>query len=151
MTFVKFKNAGGHNTFPSLSRGYNFPSFFNDSLERIFTDETSNWLPLVNIKERSADFIIDLAVPGMDKQNFKIEVDNEMLTISGERKQEINDENEKHTRREFKYGSFTRSFSLPENADSENIAAAYNNGILQITIAKKETLKEKAKKEISVA
>ena len=90
-------------------------------------------------------------MPGMDKQNFKIEVDNEMLTISGERKQEINDENEKHTRREFKYGSFTRSFSLPENADSENIAAAYNNGILQITIAKKETSKEKAKKEISVA
>jgi HSP20 family molecular chaperone IbpA len=74
MTFVKFKNAGGQTIFPSFPRGYNFPSFFNDSLERVFTDESSNWIPPVNIKERSADFNINLAVPGMDKQNFKIKI-----------------------------------------------------------------------------
>jgi HSP20 family protein len=74
-----------------------------------------------------------------------------MLSISGERKDESTDETEKHTRREFQYGSFKRNFSLPENADSENISATYNNGILQIIIAKKETEKQKAKKEISVA
>lgn len=149
MTLVKFKNANGLNSFHSLSR--NFPSFFNETLDRFWNDENNTWIPSVNIKETNNDFKIDLAVPGMDKKDFKVEVENDLLTISGERKEEINEENEKLTRREFHYGSFKRSFNLPEIADNENISANYNNGILTITVAKKEELKQKAKKEISIA
>jgi HSP20 family protein len=106
-------------------------------------------MPSVNIKERAADFKIDLAVPGMDKKDFKVEVDNNILTVSGERKEEVSEENEKNTRREFHYGSFKRSFSLPETASSENISASYNNGVLTITVAKKEESKQ-SKKEITI-
>jgi len=151
MTLVKFRNVGGLNTFPALSRNFNFPNLFNDTLDRFWTDDNTSWMPSVNIKERAADFVIDLAVPGMDKKDFKVEVENEVLTISGERHEESKQENEKHTRREFHYGAFTRSFTLPESANAEAISASYNNGILSITIAKKEESKVKGKKEIVIA
>jgi HSP20 family protein len=147
MTLVKFKNAG---SFPAISRGLNFPSFFNDAFDRLWSDENVSWMPSVNVMERNNDYKIDLAVPGMEKKDFKIEVDENVLTISGERKEELNEENEKHTRREFHYGSFRRSFTLPESANVENISASYNNGILTILVAKREGAKQ-VKKEISIA
>src|SRR3954462_13896281 len=111
MTLVKFKNGAG-SSFPTIDRTLGFPSFFSDTLERLWSDEDINWMPSANIKERADDFKIDLAVPGMDKKDFSVEVDNGILTVSGERKEENNEENEKHTRREFHYGSFKRTFSL---------------------------------------
>lgn len=150
MTLVKLRNAGGLHNFPALSRNFSFPSLFNDSLDRFWSDDEANWIPSVNIKERAEDYKIDLAVPGMDKKDFKVEVEHNVLTISGERKEEKLEENEKLTRREFHFGSFKRSFTLPESANSENIQATYNNGILSVTITKKEELKQKGKKEISV-
>lgn len=146
MTLVKFKNAG---SFPATPRGINFPSIFNDAFDRFWSDESVSWMPSVNIKERSADYKIDLAVPGMDKKDFKVEVDNNLLTVSGERKEELKEENERSTRQEFHYGSFRRSFSLPEAANVETISASYNNGVLSITVAKKEESKQ-TKKEITV-
>lgn len=151
MTLVKFRNVGGLNTFPALSRNFNFPALFNDTLDRFWADENTTWMPSVNIKERTTDFVIDLAVPGMDKKDFKVEVENNVLTISGERHEENKQENEKHTRREFHYGAFTRSFTLPESANAEDVKAEYKNGILAITVAKKEDAKEKGKKEIVIA
>lgn len=152
MTLVKFKNSSPMGTYSGLSRGFDFPSFFNNALERFWADESEslNWLPSANIKERAQDFKIDLAVPGMDKKDFQIEVENKVLTVSGERKEEVSEENEKLTRREFHYGSFKRSFSLPETADSENINANYNNGVLTLVIGKKSEAIAKAKKQITV-
>ena len=107
-------------------------------------------MPSANIKERSNDFKIDLAVPGMDKKDFRVEVENGLLTVSGERKEEVKEENEKLSRREFHYGSFKRSFSLPETADAENIHAQYKDGILSIAIAKRDDSKQNSKKQVVI-
>jgi len=152
MTFIKFKNGNGINNYSHLGRGVDFPSFFSDTLDRLWKeekDETVNWMPSVNIKERSEDFKIDLAVPGMDKKDFKVEVDNGILTVSGERKEEKS-ENEKVTRTEFHYGTFKRTFTLPETADVEKIAANYKDGLLSLTVGKREDSRLKPKKQITI-
>ena len=152
MTLVKFKNSGPLGQYAGLSRGMDFPSFFNNALERFWSEDADNlsWLPSANIKERAQDYKIDLAVPGMDKKDFQIEVENKVLTVSGERKEEVQEENEKMTRREFHYGSFKRSFSLPDSADNENISANYKDGVLTLLVAKKGEALNKAKKQITV-
>lgn len=86
----------------------------------------------------------------MDKKDFNVEVDNTVLTVSGERKEEKMEENEKVSRREFHYGSFRRSFNLPDSANVEKISASYNDGVLSLTIAKREESKLKPKKQISI-
>ena len=150
MTLIKFKNSNGLSTYPNFERTINFPSFFNETLDRLWKDEAVQWMPSVNIKERSEDFKIDLAVPGMDKNDFKIEVDNGLLTITGERREEKTEENEKLTLREFNYGSFKRVFNLPETANVEKITANYKDGVLVLTIGKREDSRQKPKKQITV-
>jgi HSP20 family protein len=150
MTLVKFKNGSGSTNFPNIERAFGFPSFFSDTLERLWSDEEINWMPSANIRERAEDFKIDLAVPGMEKKDFSVDVENGVLTIKGERKEENVEENEKITRREFHYGSFQRSFNLPESADVNKITAAYKDGVLSLTIAKLEEMKSKAKKSIAI-
>lgn len=151
MTLVKFRNGNNFNSlFPSNSR-MEFPNFFNDVFNQLMhEDEKVTWMPSVNIIERENDYKIDLAVPGMEKKDFNIEVENDLLVITGERKEEKLEEKDKVTKREFHYGSFKRSFTLPETADAEKISANYNNGVLSLTIAKKEEAKQKAKRQISV-
>lgn len=154
MTLVKFKNGNSLDSlFPHNSR-MDFPTFFNDVFDHLLKDELKDekvtWMPAVNIIERENDYKIDLAVPGLDKKDFSIEVENDQLVVSGERKEEKVEEKDKVTKREFHYGSFKRSFTLPETADAENINASYNNGVLSVTIAKKEEAKQKAKRQISV-
>lgn len=151
MTLIKFKNGHVARNYPAFDGSVHFPSFFSDTIGRLWTDEEVSWMPSTNIKERHADFKIDLAAPGMDKKDFKVEVENGVLTVSGERKEETKEESERLTRREFYYGSFKRSFSLPENADAENITAAYQDGILSLTIARLDDSKQKSKKEISIS
>lgn len=143
MTLVKFRNGSGTSAFPSLERSFGFPSFFSDAFEKIWADEDMSWMPAVNITERADDFKIDLAVPGMEKQDFKIEVEKGILHVSGERKEEVMNENDKSTRREFHYGAFKRTFTLPDSADSEKIEANYKDGILSLSIAKREDSKLK--------
>jgi HSP20 family protein len=138
-------------TFPAMDRNFGFPALFSETMDRLWADEDVNWMPSANIKERANDFKIDLAVPGMDKKDFKIEMENSVLTISGERKDEKLEENEKMTRREFHYGSFKRSFTLPETVNAEDIKANYNDGVLSLVIAKREEEKEKGKKQIEIA
>jgi len=150
MTLVKFKNGQGVSEFPAIASTLGFPSFFSDTLERLWPDEEVNWMPAVNIRERAEDFVIDLAVPGMNKKDFNVEVDNGVLTVSGERKEENLEENEKLTRREFHYGSFKRTFSLPDSANPDKVSATYRDGILSLTIAKREESKLKPKKQISI-
>jgi HSP20 family protein len=150
MTFVKFKNGNSLDSlFPHNSK-MDFPSFFNDVLEHLVKDEKVNWMPAVNITERENDYKIDLAVPGLDKKDFNIEIENNQIVVWGERKEEKLEEKEKATKREFQYGSFKRSFTLPETADAEKINASYNNGVLSVSIAKKEEAKQNAKRQINV-
>jgi HSP20 family protein len=107
--------------------------------------------PAANITELEGSFQLDLAVPGMSREDFKIDVENNLLTISSE-KQAQNEENEKNfTRKEFVYGSFSRSFTLPKSVDADNINASYKDGILQIVLPKKEEEKTKIKREIAIA
>ena len=106
----------------------------------------------MNISENESGFQLDLAVPGMKKDDFKIELDNNILTISAEVKNEKEETNENgYSRREFSTSSFSRSFTLPENKVSENsIKANYENGVLSVSLPKKEEAKPKAAKMIEI-
>jgi len=150
MTLVKFKDGTGISNFPAIDRTFGFPSLLSDTFERLWSDEDINWMPSANIRERAEDFKIDLAVPGMAKKDFHVEVDNGVLTVSGERKEEKVEEKENVTRREFHYGSFRRSFTLPDSANPDQVKANYNDGILSLTIAKREESKLKPKKTINI-
>lgn len=121
---------------PFLFDDYFSKDFF-DWTNKNFTDFGST-LPSVNIKEVDTAYNIEMAVPGFKKEDFKISLDRNVLTISSEKKEEKEDKNEKFTRREYNYQSFSRSFTLPENSNAENISAEYKDGILKVSIPKKE-------------
>lgn len=153
MTLVKTKTNG--NLFPRLVRDFFDTDFFNTPSIFDFNGGLSRFtwpvVPSVNITENSKDFKIELAAPGLEKKDFKIEVDNGVLTISSEKKKEEKEEKENYSRREFSYESFSRSFGLPENSLPDKIDAHYENGILKLTLPKKEITVSKPKKEIKVA
>ncbi|WP_118193324.1 Hsp20/alpha crystallin family protein [Albibacterium indicum] len=112
-----------------------FDSFFNDNgLRRSFFSKT----PSVNISEKDNGFEVELATPGLKKEDFSISIEKDILTISAEKKEEKEVEDKKYSKREFNYTSFSRSFTLPENIDEESIDAKYENGILSISLTKKE-------------
>lgn len=145
MNLVKFSN-----NYPSV-----FDRFFDNNMldwnNRHFSD-TNTTLPSVNIKENTDEFTVEVAVPGFDKKDFNIEIENDTLTISSEKKIENEErEGERITKREFSYQSFTRSFSLPVLVEREKIKAKYENGILNIIIPKKEEAKPKPPKRIAIS
>lgn len=117
--------------------------FLNEDLFPAF-NRTSTSLPAVNIREDEKAFYLELAVPGMDKKDLRIEVKDDVLTISSEHKEENNVDKEGYKRREFSYSSFCRSFYLPEDVNGEKIGANYKDGILNVEIPK---LEEEQKKE----
>jgi HSP20 family protein len=137
------------------------PSLFDDFFNRDWLDSSlSNWrvagatLPAVNVMETNDDFRIEVAAPGMKRSDFKVELDNNVLTISSQReeKNEDKDANGNYTRREFSYQSFQRSFSLPENKVlGEKISAKYIDGVLHVTVPKSEDAKVKPVKQIAVS
>lgn len=127
-----------------------FDDFFRDWSSSNFS-RTNTTLPAVNIKEDDEQFVVKVAVPGMDKKDFNINLDNNILTIQSEKEVENNDESENYTRKEYSYQSFRRSFTLPKNVvDSDKIEANYVNGELQIIIPKLEIAKPKPVKLIEV-
>lgn len=136
-----------------------FPSFFDDVFTREFFGKPTkrilnNTVPSVNIKETDKSFELEMAAPGMEKNDFKIELNKDRLTISAEKEnsKEEKDEQHKFTRKEFSYQSFSRSFILPEDVvDFENINASYNNGILNISIPKKETKADSSARKIQIS
>jgi HSP20 family protein len=137
------------------------PSLLNDFLANDWLSSPfGNWrtsgttLPSVNVRETNDAFHIEVAAPGMKRDDFKVELDNNFLTISAEveQKNENADERDGYTRREFSYQSFQRSFALPENkVEGEKIVAKYVDGILNITVPKKEEAKPKPAKQIKVS
>lgn len=132
-----------------------FPSLFND-----FFKPWNEWfdydmvktitVPSVNVSETNGNFKVTMAAPGLKKDDFKIDVDGNMITISAETKSEKEEKDEKFTRKEYNYQSFCRSFSLPEMIIQEKIEAKYENGELMLLLPKKAEVKKAAAKHIAV-
>jgi len=126
-----------------------YNGLLNDFENDLFKHKNNNDVPAVNIQEDEKQFLLELAVPGMKKDDFKIDLENQVLTISSEIKEETEETENNYTRREFVYNSFSRSFTLPKSIVSEKIKADYKVGILKISLPKnKET---KLSREIKVA
>lgn len=119
-----------------------FSPVFNESF---VADRFISRVPAVNVAETSEAYLVELAAPGLDKSDFKINVDGDVLTVSGEKRTESADEDKKYSKREYSYTSFTRSFTLPESIDNGKIAATYEDGILKLEIGKKEEAKAVSK------
>ncbi|MDR6301445.1 Hsp20/alpha crystallin family protein [Mesonia maritima] len=134
------------------------PSIFDDMFKTDWLGGTSNVnnigvsIPAVNIKESEDNFLVEVAAPGKTKEDFNIELDNDVLTISSEEKKEnTQEEKGKFTRREFSYSTFKRAFSLPETVESAKISASYENGVLLINLPKREEAKVQTKRMIEIA
>ena len=143
---------------PSLvSRSVN--NFFDDFITKDLFDWTdknfatlgSN-LPSVNLKESETKIEVELAAPGMKREDFKVEIDNDILMISSEKEEEkeVVEKKDNYIRKEFNYQSFCRTFSLPETIDENKIEATYKDGILHVVVAKKEGVKKRALKTIPI-
>jgi HSP20 family protein len=113
---------------------------------------TNTTLPAVNIIEKDDVFEVEMAAPGLEKKDFNIELDNNLLTITSQRKNEKEEKDENYTRKEFSYESFQRSFTLPgEVVDAEKILAKYENGMLRLIVPKKDEAKNKPKRMIRIS
>ncbi len=134
----------------------NYPAFrswmddFFDNVDTSVNRFHSTSVPAVNVMECEDHFNIDFAAPGLQKTDFKINLDNNVLTVKSEKENSEENSGENYTRKEFSYQSFQRSFTLPDSADSEKITAEYKDGILRISIAKKEEAKVKPVRDIEI-
>ena len=132
MTLVKFKR-------PRLPW---YDTMFTDLLgtDRLLTNDLfleNKWVPAMNVKETDDHFELEIAAPGFNKKDFDVSIDNGLLTIQAENKEEMEKKEENYTRREFNYNSFYRSFTLPENVNEEEmIDATYKRGILKLVLNK---------------
>jgi HSP20 family protein len=126
------------------------PELLNDFITSSDIDDRT-WIsePSVNVKEDNDFFALELAVPGMVKEDIKIDIDHKELKISANK--EINNEKNGYLRREFQYGNFEKTFELPESVNSDNITAHMDNGILIVNLPKKEEAKVKPAREIKIA
>lgn len=130
-----------------------FPSFssmFDDFWGRDYLKamDIGTSVPAVNVSENENTYMLDMAVPGAKKEDFNLEIDGNSLRISSEHKEEKKEDDKHFSRREFQYSSFERRFTLPDNTDKSAINANYENGILKISIPKRES--EKASKRIEI-
>lgn len=130
-------------------RSERLPFLFDDFFTRPWNDWFDGGLPskltnapLVNISERKDDFLVAMAAPGLNKEDFKIKVEGNMLTISSEKEETSEGQGEKFTRQEYSYSSFERSFSLPDEVNLDKIDARYKDGVLKIMLPKKEEAKK---------
>jgi len=137
MTLVKFNPDNKRN---SLMPGFNevFDSIFNDTF---FSDRMVARVPAANISESADHYHVELAAPGLKKEDFKLSLERHVLSISVEQQKEDKHENRNYAKREYSYSSFVRSFTLPESADENGIQATYNDGVLAIDIPKREEAK----------
>lgn len=141
----------------ALSRVSPLPSVFDDffrPFNEIFNSDIMprvTTVPSVNVTEKDNSFMVALAAPGLTKEDFKIDVEGNMLTISAEKEESQEEkEGERITRKEYNYSSFSRSFTLPETVQQDKIEARYENGVLNLTLPKKEIQNIRATKQIAV-
>jgi len=140
---------------PSLRSRNAWPNlveeFFNgDLFPRFFDNDARQSLPAVNIIEGKDDYRIEVAAPGLHKEDFKVNLENNVLTVSSEKEEKQESNEEKVMRKEFSYYSFSRSFTLPMTVNAEKISATHKDGILQIMIPKKDEAKEKPARDIKI-
>jgi HSP20 family protein len=150
---TKKRGNGNGSSFPSQRTDLLTSRFFGPRLfdfdDDFFSEKMS--APPANITETSKEFKLDLSVPGMEREDFHVDVDNKILIISSEKEEEKKEEDKNYRRREFSYNSFCRTFQLPDSVDEDKINAKYENGMLQVTIPKKETGQSNSKKQIKVS
>ncbi|HYF67776.1 MAG TPA: Hsp20/alpha crystallin family protein [Ohtaekwangia sp.] len=146
MSIIRYNSAV--NDFIPTSFSNMIDRFFNDSIARSGGSQYS-FVPRVDIVEDEKGFEIQVAVPGMNKEDFKIDLNDNYLTISGERKFTKERKENNFRSIETQYGSFSRSFSLPDNVDASKISAKYNNGILELNVPKDEKKITKASIKVS--
>lgn len=133
---------------PSLFNG-----FFDDD-RWLNPDLLNGWkssVPAANVSETDEEYVIDLAAPGMSKKDFHVNFENGVLYIKSEKEDELKKEENGFTRQEFSYSSFSRSFLLPDGVNEDEIKATYKEGILSLTLPKREEVKRMPKREIAIA
>ncbi len=137
---------------PRFQGTKSFENYFEDFFRpnQTFNKEGRNFPP-VNVSETKDKYSIELSAPGRTKSDFNININGNLLEISSEQKQEVNNENENYTRVEFKLSAFSRTFTLPETVNAEKITAEYTDGILKLTLPKKEEAKSQGPKKITIA
>lgn len=146
-TLVK-KNNGRSQADPWASDFFDIDNLFGRNWMKPFDKS----LPAVNISEDEKNYHIEVVAPGMKKENFKINVEDDVLTINAESRHEETEEDagRQYSRREYSHSSFTRSFRLPENVKDDSISASYQDGVLKLSLPKSKT-KEKVTKEIKIS
>lgn len=138
-----------------INANANYPTW-SSLVDELFNGDLSSAtfnsgnLPKVNIKETAESYEIELAAPGLKKSDFKLDVDNGVLSISAQRSEENEVTQSNYTRKEYSCESFQRTFKLPESINDEHINAQYTDGILQITLPKKEEAKQKPVRSIDI-
>lgn len=145
MSIVKYDSFAPARGFKNL-----FDDFFNRNLADFIGHDFTMSTPSVNVVEQNDHYRIEVAAPGLDKQDFNVSVDRGYLSISAKRENQTETKDEKYTRREFNYTSFQRSFQLPELVNADQIAANYDKGVLTITLPKREEAKASVGRTIEI-
>lgn len=144
---------------PRLSNAFKNDPFFTDFFDRrgmltspFDTNGDFDLSPAMNIKEKKKEFEVELAAPGLKKEDFNITLDDGILNISAQKEENKEEEKEGFVNKEFSYNSFSRSISIPENVDEEKeITARYEDGVLKLKLHKKENMEPKKAKQISIS
>lgn len=134
--------------FPVFAKEFDEDNFLSDFFSGQQTGVNS---PSVNVIENNDMFKIEVAAPGLEKNDFKIDVENDVLTISSEKEDEKEDKDTSYLRREFCYTCFKRSFTLPDSVNAEKIKASHKDGVLYVELPKKEEAKEKPPRKIEIS
>jgi HSP20 family protein len=142
MTNIKFNSRPFEGTLNNLVDSFftELPGLFKGDFNN---SESKGFVP-VNVKETEKAYVLEVAAPGFEKTDFNVKLDQNLLTISAEKKEEVKTDNEKQIRREFTSKSFKRSFTIDDKIDATNIGASYINGVLTLNLPKKETVKTSA-------
>jgi HSP20 family protein len=131
-------------------RPFYMPNIFEDDFFPVHSNRSSS-IPAVNIREDEKNYILDLAVPGIDKKELKIDINEDVLTISSETRNESESSSNGYKRKEFSFSAFCRSFYIPENVNREKIEANYKDGILSVSLPKQEEEKNKITRKIEIS
>lgn len=139
---------------PTMATNYNqllFDSLWKRNIGQMVGADVNASVPAVNVSELENEFVIELAAPGLSKQDFHVKIEKDLLTISSEKsEQTVEGEGTRFTRKEFNYSSFTRSFHLPEGIKTDHIKGSYDNGVLKVSLPKDQELISKKIKQIDI-
>lgn len=143
MTLLNVKR----NNLPETNFSDILDDFFNWNTNSLYSRASS---PSVNISENKEDYTLEVAAPGFKKSDFNVHIDNDLLTIEATREESKNDNEKNYTRREFSFSNFKRAFTLPDVVEGQKADAKYDDGILSVTLPKKDEAKVKPVKQINI-